>query len=44
MPYKRKGRTVYVLKKKRWRVLKTHPSVAAAVRHLRALMANVRHK
>lgn len=44
MPYKRLGKIIYVKRKKRWAKLKTHPSVAAAIKHLRALNINVRHK
>jgi len=41
MPYRRRGRIVEVYKNKKWRTLKIHPSIAAAVRHLTALNINV---
>lgn len=43
MPYKVKGRTVYVKRGGRWQKLKTHPSIEKAKEHLRALYANVPH-
>ncbi len=43
MPYKRKGRTVYVKKGGKWKVKKTHPTVAKAEAHRKALEANVKH-
>jgi hypothetical protein len=44
MPYKRKGRVVYVKKAGRWKILKRHPSVKKAEAHRKALEANVRHR
>jgi len=41
MPYKRRGRTVYVKRGDRWLKLKTHSTVAKAMAHLKALYANV---
>lgn len=41
MPYKRVGKTVYVKKSGKWRVLKVHESTAKALAHLRALNINV---
>ena len=37
MPYKREGKTVYVLRRGRWEVIKKHVSAFAAKRHLAAL-------
>jgi len=44
MPYKRSGKTVYVKRGGRWVVLKSHPTVNKARKHLAALNINVRHK
>lgn len=46
MPYKRQGRTVYVQRGGKWRLLKTHETAEKAKRHLAALNINVskRHK
>lgn len=44
MPYKAKGKVVYVKRGGRWVALKTHPTVRAAKAHLAALNINVRHK
>lgn len=41
MPYRRRGRTVYVYKSGRWRVLKVHKTVGKAIRHFLALLRNV---
>lgn len=43
MPYRLQDRSVMVKRGNRWVVLKRHPTKAAALRHLRALKANVRH-
>lgn len=42
MPYKVKGKVVYVKKSGRWRKLKAHKTARAARAHLAALRANVR--
>lgn len=42
MPYKAKGKIVYVKRKGRWVRLKSHKSARAAKAHARALNANVR--
>jgi hypothetical protein len=44
MPYKTTGKTVWVQRDGRWRVLKTHESAAKAKRHLTALRVNVEAK
>jgi hypothetical protein len=41
MPYRLSGKTVQVQRAGRWVKLKSHPTVEAAQRHLRALYANV---
>lgn len=41
MPYRRTGRTIYVKRVNRWQILKTHDSVAKAIKHLAALNINV---
>lgn len=43
MPYRLKGKTVQIKRGGRWVKLKTHPTVRAALRHLRALRINVRN-
>jgi len=43
MPYKRKGRKVYVKRGGRWVLLKTMESVRKAEKYLQALRINVRH-
>lgn len=44
MPYKVKGKTVYVKRGARWVSLKTHKTARAAKAHLTALNINVREK
>ena len=45
MPWRRRGKTVYVKKGGKWKKLKAHPSVAKAEAHKRALYSNVKgHK
>lgn len=43
MPYKRVGKKVYVKRKSGWKLMKTHPTIKAAIAHLTALRLNVRH-
>ncbi len=42
MPYKVRGKTVYVKKAGRWKALKAHTSARAARAHVKALYANVK--
>lgn len=44
MPYRRRGKIVQVKRSGRWVTLKVHKSIAAAIKHLRALHANVKHR
>lgn len=44
MPYKRVGKKVFVQKGGKWVLLKEHPTVSKAKKHLTALNINVRHK
>ena len=43
MPYRLSGKTVQVKRASGWKKLKTHPTVKAAMQHLYALRANVKH-
>tara|TARA_Y100000310_G_scaffold238628_1_gene242088 strand:+ start:848 stop:985 length:138 start_codon:yes stop_codon:yes gene_type:complete len=44
MPYKRRGRTVWVKKDGKWQIFKAHASAEKAEAYRKALEANVKHK
>jgi len=43
VPYRLRGKTVEVKRPGGWKKLKAHPTVKAAMQHLHALRANVKH-
>jgi hypothetical protein len=43
MPYRLRGKRIEVKRPQGWRTLKTHRTLQAAKRHLKALKANVKH-